>query len=733
MRSKSLPWLLCFALVVALWGGACSNSDNGSYFTTGGDDASLDGAGSDDGSGYDGPQFGGDSNADANGGLAIAPANQTIDVALGQQTPTVQYTATVGGQPVSASFSVDRGEIANIGGSSGVLSPSGNVGGTVHVSASYMGKQAATTLVVHLHYVQNGASGGADAGGGAGGNGGVGGEGEGGMVDNANIAVLQGNPVADAGLGFVYPYDKTVWPRGLLAPLLQWSAPRSYDAVFIHINEKAFDYQGYFAKTATPFVHHPVDPQAWQALAYSNAGDAVTVELVFAANGMVYGPLLETWTIAQGTLKGTVYYNSYGTNLAHNFCCTANGAQFGGATLAIKHGATDPVLVAGSNGGSAQCRVCHSVAAGGSTLITQHGDDYQTSSAYALTNNNVETAMAPGDSRYAFPAIYPDGTFLFSNSSPLPGINVAIASGLFTVPAGAVIPASGLPAGLQAGMPAFAPDGKHVAFNFYGGTGSDGKSLAALDFAKPGTFSNPVTLDTPGGGRDMFPSFLPAGDGVVFEREVANDGEFGATRDGSKGELWWVDLATKTPTRLDVLNGKGYLPTLASTNHADDTQLDYEPTVNPVPSGGYAWVVFTSRRLYGNVATIDPFWSDPRDHDISATPTTKKLWVAAIDLSPKAGTDPSHPAFYLPAQELLAGNSRGYWVVDPCQMDGTSCMTGDECCGGYCTNVDGGFVCTNQMPPCSNEGDKCTMDSDCCSGGNGLHCIGGRCEQPNPQ
>ena len=39
--------------------------------------------------------------------------------------------------------------------------------------------------------------------------------------------------------------------------------------------------------------------------------------------------------------------------------------------------------------------------------------------------------------------------------------------------------------------------------------------------------------------------------------------------------------------------------------------------MNPVPSGGYAWVVFTSRRLYGNVATINPFYSDPRYHDLT--------------------------------------------------------------------------------------------------------------------
>jgi hypothetical protein len=55
-----------------------------------------------------------------------------------------------------------------------------------------------------------------------------------------------------------------------------------------------------------------------------------------------------------------------------------------------------------------------------------------------------------------------------------------------------------------------------------------------------------------------------------------------------------------------------------------------------------------------NVATQDPFLSDPRSYDPATSATTKKLWVAAIDLNAMPGTDPSHPAFYLPGQELLA-------------------------------------------------------------------------------
>ena len=48
-----------------------------------------------------------------------------------------------------------------------------------------------------------------------------------------------------------------------------------------------------------------------------------------------------------------------------------------------------------------------------------------------------------------------------------------------------------------------------------------------------------------------------------------------------------------------------------SADHGDDVDLNYEPTVNPRPSGGYVWVVFTSRRMYGNEATIPPVLQRP--------------------------------------------------------------------------------------------------------------------------
>jgi hypothetical protein len=743
---------------------------------------------------------------DVNGPLAITPADDVIDVTYGQAAANVTFAANVNGTPVPAAFSIDRGEIGSIVAANGVLSPTDTLGGTANVTASYGGQTVTTTFTIRLHLTQNGsgtppvgdagAGDGGDAGdagdagnagpSNTGGNGGVGGEGAGGPVDPTTLAVLQSAPdggaAGDAGAGasWLYPYDATVWPRGLLAPLLQWTTVQSFDAVSIHLHENAFDYQGTFAATASPFVHHPIPQAAWDLLCNSNQGEKVTVTLVFAAGGQVYGPMTESWSIAQGTLSGTVYYNSYGTNLAHNL--TQNGVTFGGATLGIRRGATSPTLVAGND---SECRVCHSVSADGSHLVTGNGNysgtgENPASAWYDLNNGYAEHAMTPTDGRFNWGGLSPDGTLLINDGAMDQGglklqgsaaeDNGPTAVQLFDVTTGATHASTGLPPGLVVGSPVFSPDGKHVAFNFFSGSvggaadagapadagadagnadagngafNGDGVSLAEMDFDPVASaFSNFRVLFTPPAGYSVWPSYVPTNDAVVFELETQSNGrDWGGTRSpcdstacasesamGTKAELWWVDVATKKAARLDALNGAGYLPTLPATDHTDDATMNYEPTVNPVPSGGYAWVVFTSRRLYGNVATLKPYWSDPRYVDLGTQATTKKLWVAAVDLAGTPGNDVSHPAFYLPAQELLAGNSRGYWVVDPCESNGTSCQTGDQCCGGYCE----GNVCSAQPPSCSQLNDKCTTDTQCCGVGTGPVCINGRCAVPAP-
>jgi hypothetical protein len=709
------------------------------------------------------------SDEDMAGPLVIAPLDQVVVAAPGQM-PTVQYSAMVNGQSVAPAWTIDRGEIGAVGVANGLFTAGGVIAGKASITATLGAQKVSTTITVKFMQSQNGDPGYPAPAPGAGGFGGVGGSGPGPAASNGQTGVLAGAPTADATVKMLYPYDGTVWPRGLFAPLLQWNpGARNFDAVMIKLHSKNFDYTGTFAKNATPFVNIPLPQAVWKTLTYANEGtnDDITMTLVFediSGTPTAIGPYTMTWKVAPGTLKGTVYYNSYGTALVKNSkvksCapgedllgtpCNENnnnrtGPYFGAATLAIKPGATDPVVAAGTTTGAPAgatdtgCRTCHAVSTNGSTLFTQHGDNYDISSAYALTMANAESAVTPA-TKLAYPALSPDGTWLMSSNGTISGDTSTRA---YTTAGVLMATQPTLPTGwtsFGAAYPTFSPDGKHLAFNYQfsiaGATTNDGKSLGALDYDPVNkVFSNFRKLNTPAVGTAVWSSFLPTSDAVIFENETAAPAGFGFTRYQNKGQLWWVDLATKTGHALDKLNGTGYLPTTAS--HTDDTVVNYEPTVNPVVSGGYAWVVFTSRRLYGNVATLPPWTSDPRNYDWTTTSkgmTTKKLWVAAIDLNAAPGTDPSHPAFYLPAQELVAGNARGFWTVDPCHGDGTSCETGDECCGGYCRPGGdmGALICTNVQPMCSQEFEKCNVAADCCGVAQGFECINGKCSKSTP-
>jgi hypothetical protein len=114
----------------------------------------------------------------------------------------------------------------------------------------------------------------------------------------------------------------------------------------------------------------------------------------------------------------------------------------------------------------------------------------------------------------------------------------------------------------------------------------------------------------------------------------------------------------------------------------------------------------------------------------TASPTyenRKQLWVAAVDAHPQPGVDPSHPAFWLPGQDLTTVNMSGYWALEACHATSGSCTQGFECCSGYCDTS--GEVGTCSPGPtgngCSQIGDACTSSSNCCS--TSAECLGGYC------
>ncbi len=450
MKMKwNYSWLVVAALVGGGFVGACSGDEGGGSAsnTNGGSDGGIpsDSATSDGSDAADATVLD-VGTQDANHDITIEPAAPVLTVKTGEPMPTVTFVAKVDGNPVTALWLVDRGEIGLIDVHAGVFTASGAVAGVANVTGTVGTQEVTTTVTVKIEAEQNGATP-PDAGAGSGGWGGVGGEGPGVSVDASMRALLEGATTADAALSWLYPYDGTVWPLGILPPLLQWTpGTGTPEAVYIHLSSDHYDYKGFFGRPAAlpagaPLVRHPIPQDIWKAATASSAGSSLTASIVVASGGVAYGPITQTWKIATGPLKGTVYYQSYGTALAKNYEGGIGGdGRFGGATLAIRGDSVEPTLVAGANGGHDACRVCHTVSADGSRMIVQQGNDYAASSSYELTGGNVETLYPAADNgKFGWVGLSPDGALGLGNAAPLYAGQPA-ASKLYDMASGAEVP-----------------------------------------------------------------------------------------------------------------------------------------------------------------------------------------------------------------------------------------------------------------------------------------------------
>jgi hypothetical protein len=677
--------VLGVALATAAWASGCGSDNNGGY------DPNADGG---DGTGEGGGGLLGNGGGDASSksALVVTPANPVLTVAAGGSPVTQQFKATPPGSSasVAATWSIDNVALGTID-NNGLFTASGTAGGQATISALVGNLTGSTTVTVHLTTTENP-----------------------GKLDAATQAKLEAGGTADSTFSMLYPYDQTVFPRGLLPPALQF-AGQAPTATYVHITTKNLDYKGFFGASNPGKV--PLSAATWKTItASAGPSDPVNVEVTNLSAAGVTGPKKQSWTIAQGNLKGTVYYNTYSSPLA-------NGQ---GAVMRVKPGANADILSSSST-----CTVCHAVSANGNTLVTLGGapNEYNVGEKVDLTTGTV---TARGDDKYGFAGVYPDGSKLLTSAAVgggyppnIPGVSGSRASELIDLGNAQTLAATGLGGNML--MPSFSPDGKKVVFNHYD-TGK-GKSLAVMDFdTTKNAFSGLVDVVTDPTLFVGWPAFMPDTKSFVFG--TINQSDYATWNSGGNhlGDLYAVDLATKTRVALDAANGMKagaqYIP-----YGAGDLHLNYEPTALPLAVGGYYWVVFTSRRQFGNtVVGGDPWSNSPR----------KKLWVVAIDMNPTAGKDPSHPPFYLEGQEQGAGNMRGFWALDPCKQNGNGCDSGDECCTGFCRQVngaDGGSTLTCVAPPmgCSNEFEKCTVAADCCGAGSGVSCIAGHCATSGPK
>jgi hypothetical protein len=568
------------------------------------------------------------------------------------------------------------------------------------------------------------------------------------FVDNCTTGAASGLSAASVtallaggsagSMRYLYPYAKTIFPRGLIAPTLMWDGA-SADYVYVHLKSKSFEYKGCLAPTGTGQVLLPQN--VWVAASAHTGGpqDPYALSLTTISAGKVTGPITEPLVIAGATLKGSIYYNSYTTKLN-----TGAGPMSGGAVLRIIPG-QNVTLFLGANG----CTGCHAVSANGTRMVADPLNPLNmgAGASYSLTNGGPANPapLVNNAPNASFVGIYPDGSLYIGNAHPNPDPNATLGTAgprsgqpLSTAPVHAAlyetdtgnmvgtcgdggVCSTNIPPGAM--MPMFSPDGKHLTFTDNAIASGGGLATMTFDIGSK-TASNYKKLFQVSDSSTYpgWPFFLPDNGGIVFA--IGNQADYSGGGLGlglmgslstSTSDLYIADVASGTSTLLanavgfaspaDASSNTTYLPYSAS----DELHHNFYPTVSPVVAGGYFWVFFDSYRHYGNQGL------------------QRQLWCTALDVSSSGTytTDPSHPAFYVTGQELGTGNHRAFTALDPCKPDGpqATCTTGVDCCNGFCT--DG--ICGQPKPRCSNADETCNATHMCCD--QTLQCIGGFCTQ----
>jgi hypothetical protein len=468
-------------------------------------------------------------------------------------------------------------------------------------------------------------------------------------LDAATIAALRS--VRDgAALRWLYPYEGTVLPRGLGAPLLQWEGPAP-EAALVRLSSAAFRYEGCVPLKGLSEL--TLEPRVWLAAEAASEGptDALSVEVFVLAQGTAHGPVRTQLSLSTARVRGSVYYQTYNSPLAPR-------TSVASVLRVPLGGKAQPLFAEGS------CNGCHSLARSGVALVASidgAGKSF-TLSAGAPTPLLGPTARLPGAE---FAAVHPSGPYYVATAHPVgtSGINLRsfgadrqTNSALFSLDSGALVPAAGVPT--QATMPAFSRDGLALVFNDAADAAGHSLSVASFDPAMP-AFGAARRIFVDDVNYPGWPAFLPHDDAVVFalgsSATFSADGArlFGNALAGRVSSLAWVDVQTGQSRMLHRSGGyasaddaqaqRSYLPF-----GADEAGRSYYPTVMVTEPGSHEFVCFDSIRHYG------------------ARGLRRAIWCSALD-GPGATAppgDPSHPAFYLPGQEDTTENFRPMAAAD---------------------------------------------------------------------
>lgn len=467
-------------------------------------------------------------------------------------------------------------------------------------------------------------------------------------VNPANVDVASAQRLVDESglsdtLELLYPYSGTVYPQGIPGPNLMWDGPTA-DVVYVRLRSKTFDYRGCLLPTGPNRVDVPKHIWDLAATATTGAEDPYTLEVKVLAGDEVHGPITSSLVIAPGVLQGSVYY------------MTTRSSALSGAIVRLDFGMEEAKEVLAP----LTCAGCHSVSAPGSRLLA-----YASGMGTSLSLNSGQPTQGTSALLGAeFAAVHPAGNLYVASAHGSDGIGPrsygagVTDAALYDANSGALVADSSIPP--RASMPVFSPDGKQLAFTDLGE--SQGKTIGLIQFsAERRTASDYRALYSSSETFCGWPTFLPDGRAVVFTQGSSSDFSGGGAGldpllnlnvEGPPTDLYLISTAGGPPILLaqaagfrsetDVANHTTYLP-----GGVADTHQSYYPSSMPVVSGGYAWLFFDSTRTYGNLGR------------------SRAIWGAALTVSPDGSysIDPSHPAFYVPAQDPSTPNFRAVAVA----------------------------------------------------------------------
>ncbi len=622
----------------------------------------------DTGPGTDAARPGVDAPAPIPAGLTIDPPMATVTSTDGSHT-TQAFTARLtldDGTTVPASgvgWTLDTRNLGDIDSAGGTFTANGVVGGTATVTATASTSHGnfMATAMLEVVIVRNVMGPGTPAD----------------IATTFGSATSVTDPAREAGL--VYPLEGAVMPQNVYPADIQWTRGATGDLLRVTLTKPSLTATAYLVDDG---LHHWLaDADVWRSLAQTNGEMPATIRVDRidpSTHELVRGSDLHM-SFARAALTGSVYYWDI----------------VAGHIQRIDDGtATRVNFMPNPEQG---CVGCHSVSPSGRYMAGRYGGGDNVGTVFDLTADLTGSPPASVFSAnmralyWWFSTWSPDETRLLVAAQSGPEIR------LYDPMTGTRVATPSL-AGVTGTYPAWSHDGNHIAFvqNTAGVWGDDPQmgDISLMDVTAPDTFGAPRIIhhgsDLPGGVCDSYPTWAPDGTLLAFGHGT-----------GARSESRMSDLFIMAPDGSAVR---------ALSAASPGTHDDFQPRFSPFTQGGYFWMSFLSRRIYGNPQI--------GNSTSSASPSRRQqIWVTAIRTDGAGGADPSSVPYWLPGQDPHSANIAAYWAARACRADGDACDVGSECCGGECLPGPGGALVCSPPPVerCHHATETCSTDADCCA------------------